>query len=87
MPPESVVARALVRAGQSQHTGQALLTTGAAEWLTLSPDKVTRPSLRVAGKVTNKYLPLVRAHRGAWVLYAFIPGSVVFPRYTRLQPL
>jgi hypothetical protein len=39
--------------GETQHTGQALLTTGAAGWLTLSPDKVTSASLPVADKVTH----------------------------------
>ena len=42
-----------MRAGESQHIGQALLTTGAAEWLTLSSDKVPRRSLPVANKVTR----------------------------------
>jgi hypothetical protein len=48
-----------MRAGQSQHIGQALLTTGAAEWLTLSSDKVTRQSLLVANKVIDALIPVV----------------------------
>ena len=52
------VADALMRTGQSQHIGQALLTTGAAGWLTLSPDKFALPSLPVANKV-NRWLMLV----------------------------
>jgi hypothetical protein len=39
--------------GESQHTGQALLTTGAVGRLTLSSDKVTIRRLPVANKVTH----------------------------------
>src|ERR1022692_4430366 len=54
---ENPVARTLLSAGQAQHTGQALLTTGAGRWLTLSPDKVTLSSLPVANKVTHSLIP------------------------------
>ena len=54
-----LVARALLRAGQSQHIGQALLTTGAVGWLTLSSDKVFRPSLPGTNKVTHPLIPVV----------------------------
>jgi hypothetical protein len=41
------------------------LTTGAAEWLTWSSDKVTPPSLPVANKETHRLIPVVRTPRGA----------------------
>ena len=46
-------------AGLSPHIGQALLTTGAVGWLTLSSDKVTIRRLPVANKLTHLLIPVV----------------------------